>query len=282
MAPQDPISSMSSATIPFLNVARPVGITAPMNVVVPSVAESGFIPLTPELFRTGNITIHEDAPMEIQATVQNGVQNPILGALLSNGNGQHRNDQSDGPLRLLCQGRELTMDLDEKSVLEIGLRDNSIIHVQSGGGHGTVKVGHHGTLTHGIRDHSPGQIGGPRDKIIQGAAPPDPASMPMALLSTPNNWKLLMDLIKLLIEKSSTVRENFSGDCVAKNFSFLGNSGFGNEMSHVELPSLGTYSAFANVSALRGRISSRIGHGSGRVVVRNRSGFEIALGTTFR
>lgn len=189
-----------------VNVNRPVAITAPMNVVVPSVPESGFVPFTPDL-KAPNITVQEELIVDGHATGQNGVQNPILGALLSNNNGSHRNGhQVDaGPLRLLCQGRELTADLDEKSVLEIGLRDGSIIHVQAGGAQSNIKVGHHGSLTQGLlRDHSPGQIG-IRDKSIQGAPPPDPASMPMALLSTPDNWQLLMNLIKLLIEKASTV-----------------------------------------------------------------------------
>ncbi|RWS31314.1 hypothetical protein B4U80_00975 [Leptotrombidium deliense] len=45
---------------------------------------------------------------------------------------KHQNLPVDGPLRLLTQGQELTQDLDEKSLLEVGFKDMQLLYVSVG------------------------------------------------------------------------------------------------------------------------------------------------------
>ncbi|XP_067617273.1 ubiquitin carboxyl-terminal hydrolase puf [Eurosta solidaginis] len=51
-----------------------------------------------------------------------GVSAPVLGLLLS-----------DGPLRIITQGQELTSDYDERSLGDAGFKDNQIVYVSLGG-----------------------------------------------------------------------------------------------------------------------------------------------------
>lgn len=51
-----------------------------------------------------------------------GVAAPVLGLLLS-----------EGPLRIITQGQELTSDYDERSLGDAGFKDNQIVYVSLGG-----------------------------------------------------------------------------------------------------------------------------------------------------
>ncbi|XP_034127627.1 ubiquitin carboxyl-terminal hydrolase puf isoform X1 [Drosophila guanche] len=53
---------------------------------------------------------------------QTGTAAPVLGLLLS-----------DGPLRIITQGQELTSDYDERSLGDAGFKDNQIVYVSLGG-----------------------------------------------------------------------------------------------------------------------------------------------------
>ncbi|CAD6995071.1 unnamed protein product [Ceratitis capitata] len=56
------------------------------------------------------------------STSSSGVSAPVLGLLLS-----------DGPLRIITQGQELTSDYDERSLGDAGFKDNQIVYVSLGG-----------------------------------------------------------------------------------------------------------------------------------------------------
>nr|NP_651275.1 puffyeye, isoform D [Drosophila melanogaster]Q9VC56.2 RecName: Full=Ubiquitin carboxyl-terminal hydrolase puf; AltName: Full=Protein puffyeye [Drosophila melanogaster]AAF56319.2 puffyeye, isoform D [Drosophila melanogaster] len=55
-------------------------------------------------------------------SLQTGLAAPVLGLLLS-----------DGPLRIITQGQELTSDYDERSLGDAGFKDNQIVYVSLGG-----------------------------------------------------------------------------------------------------------------------------------------------------
>ncbi|EDW39044.1 GL13871 [Drosophila persimilis] len=55
-------------------------------------------------------------------SLQTGMAAPVLGLLLS-----------DGPLRIITQGQELTSDYDERSLGDAGFKDNQIVYVSLGG-----------------------------------------------------------------------------------------------------------------------------------------------------
>ncbi|XP_020817577.1 ubiquitin carboxyl-terminal hydrolase 34 [Drosophila serrata] len=55
-------------------------------------------------------------------SLQTGLVAPVLGLLLS-----------DGPLRIITQGQELTSDYDERSLGDAGFKDNQIVYVSLGG-----------------------------------------------------------------------------------------------------------------------------------------------------
>ncbi|XP_001998517.3 ubiquitin carboxyl-terminal hydrolase puf [Drosophila mojavensis] len=55
-------------------------------------------------------------------SLQSGMAAPVLGLLLS-----------DGPLRIITQGQELTSDYDERSLGDAGFKDNQIVYVSLGG-----------------------------------------------------------------------------------------------------------------------------------------------------
>ncbi|EDV93130.1 ubiquitin carboxyl-terminal hydrolase puf [Drosophila grimshawi] len=55
-------------------------------------------------------------------SLQSGMTAPVLGLLLS-----------DGPLRIITQGQELTSDYDERTLGDAGFKDNQIVYVSLGG-----------------------------------------------------------------------------------------------------------------------------------------------------
>ncbi|KAM8704007.1 hypothetical protein ACLKA7_008606 [Drosophila subpalustris] len=55
-------------------------------------------------------------------SLQSGMAAPVLGLLLS-----------DGPLRIITQGQELTSDYDERTLGDAGFKDNQIVYVSLGG-----------------------------------------------------------------------------------------------------------------------------------------------------
>ncbi|XP_030376197.1 ubiquitin carboxyl-terminal hydrolase puf [Scaptodrosophila lebanonensis] len=58
----------------------------------------------------------------LQCNANSGIAAPVLGLLLS-----------DGPLRIITQGQELTSDYDERSLGDAGFKDNQIVYVSLGG-----------------------------------------------------------------------------------------------------------------------------------------------------
>ncbi|XP_037949040.1 ubiquitin carboxyl-terminal hydrolase puf isoform X2 [Teleopsis dalmanni] len=58
----------------------------------------------------------------LQGNSNSGVSAPVLGLLLS-----------EGPLRIITQGQELTSEYDERSLSDAGFKDNQIVYVSLGG-----------------------------------------------------------------------------------------------------------------------------------------------------
>lgn len=55
-------------------------------------------------------------------TNNSGQTAPVLGHLLS-----------DGPLRIITQGQEITSEYDERSLIDVGFKDNQMVYVSQGG-----------------------------------------------------------------------------------------------------------------------------------------------------
>ncbi|XP_059086581.1 ubiquitin carboxyl-terminal hydrolase puf-like [Tigriopus californicus] len=113
--------------------------------------------------------------------VNGGGSSPLFGAMLN-----------EGPLRIITQGQELSTDLDEKSLMEMGFKDMQMVFVSQGAMRG-------------------GPIGTPPK---QTDLPPFPGreKMPMNLLLFPIHFEQLFELMQSLSE----VRvKNDSGHLVA-------------------------------------------------------------------
>lgn len=58
----------------------------------------------------------------LQGSIKNSGGAPVLGNLLS-----------DGPLRIITQGQEITSEYDERSLIDVGFKDNQMVYVSQGG-----------------------------------------------------------------------------------------------------------------------------------------------------
>lgn len=58
----------------------------------------------------------------LQGTIKSSGGAPVLGNLLS-----------DGPLRIITQGQEITSEYDERSLIDVGFKDNQMVYVSLGG-----------------------------------------------------------------------------------------------------------------------------------------------------
>ena len=110
---------------------------------------------------------------------------PLLGSLLT-----------EGPLRLITQGQEVSSDADEKSLVELGFKDFQVVFVSQGAGN-TNRGGNRGMQ---------GDIG---------IAPfPGKDNMPMNLLLLPVHFDQLFSLMQRLSDMRFNIgkdRENNSG-----------------------------------------------------------------------
>ncbi|XP_058056030.1 ubiquitin carboxyl-terminal hydrolase puf [Anopheles bellator] len=69
----------------------------------------------------GNIPVPNCTPTEAKTT-PGGNTAPVLGLLLN-----------DGPLRIITQGQEITSEYDERSLADVGFKDNQMVYVSLGG-----------------------------------------------------------------------------------------------------------------------------------------------------
>ncbi|CAG2184313.1 unnamed protein product, partial [Oppiella nova] len=86
---------------------------------------------------------------------------------------------SDGPLRLLTQGQEITHDFDEKQLAEVGFKDMQIVFVSVGMARSFRK----------FRDHS---------EPASTLPPPPKDRIPSILLLQPQNFEKLFTLMQQL------------------------------------------------------------------------------------
>ncbi|XP_035782430.1 ubiquitin carboxyl-terminal hydrolase puf-like isoform X2 [Anopheles albimanus] len=63
-----------------------------------------------------------NSPCPPATTAANGSPAPVLGLLLN-----------DGPLRIITQGQEITSEYDERSLADVGFKDNQMVYVSLGG-----------------------------------------------------------------------------------------------------------------------------------------------------
>lgn len=96
-----------------------------------------------------------------------GVAAPVLGFLLS-----------EGPLRIITQGQEITSDYDERTIADVGFKDNQMVYVSLGGRGGSRR--------RETFDHPSLQ-----------AAPPKEC-LPTVLLLQPNYFEELFNLMQKL------------------------------------------------------------------------------------
>uniref|UniRef100_T1K3V7 USP domain-containing protein n=1 Tax=Tetranychus urticae TaxID=32264 RepID=T1K3V7_TETUR len=105
------------------------------------------------------------------------------------GSSEDEKQAFDGPLRLLSQGQELTHDLDEKTLAEMGCKDNQVVYVSIGVSRPSRKL---------------------RDTIDPASLlPPPPKNrLPSILLLQPNYFEQLFSLMQLLgsMKSSSSTR----------------------------------------------------------------------------
>lgn len=98
----------------------------------------------------------------------------VLGALLH-----------EGPIRMITQGQELTSDFDEKTLQELGFKDNQMIFISIGANRSNRK-----------RSES-------ETPILE---PPPKNSVPMLLLLRPTYFEQLFDLMHTLSEMKTQVK----------------------------------------------------------------------------
>uniref|UniRef100_A0A182R156 ubiquitinyl hydrolase 1 n=1 Tax=Anopheles farauti TaxID=69004 RepID=A0A182R156_9DIPT len=75
-------------------------------------------PQTKGAASTGNVSTSSSEPNSTSA----GSPAPVLGLLLN-----------DGPLRIITQGQEITSEYDERSLADVGFKDNQMVYVSLGG-----------------------------------------------------------------------------------------------------------------------------------------------------
>ncbi|XP_037912392.1 ubiquitin carboxyl-terminal hydrolase puf isoform X3 [Hermetia illucens] len=97
---------------------------------------------------------------------QSGIAAPVLGLLLS-----------EGPLRIITQGQELTSDYDERSLGDVGFKDNQIVYLSLSG---------RGTRRKDAQDHPSLQ------------PPPPKECLPTVLLLQPKYFEELFRLMQTL------------------------------------------------------------------------------------
>lgn len=118
----------------------------------------------------------ENLQGESQSTSNTGVQAPVLGYLLS-----------EGPLRIITQGQELTSDYDDRPLGEVGFKDNQIVYVSLGG--------------RGARRKEPSD-----HPTLQ--PPPSRENLPTVLLLQPCYFEELFNLMQILGDMRSKGKAN--------------------------------------------------------------------------
>lgn len=102
---------------------------------------------------------------------QTGAEAPVLGLLLS-----------EGPLRIITQGQEITSEYDERSLADVGFKDNQMVYVSLGG--------------RSVRKKEPND-----HPSLQ--PPPPKECLPTVLLLQPNYFEELFKLMQTLGDMKS-------------------------------------------------------------------------------
>ncbi|XP_015123639.1 ubiquitin carboxyl-terminal hydrolase 34 [Diachasma alloeum] len=106
--------------------------------------------------------------------------NSVLGTLLT-----------DGPIRMITQGQELTFDYDEKTLQEMGFKDGQLVFISLGASGGRGNVGNRGK----------------RDMDSPSLLPPPPREcLPTLLLLRPQYFEQLFTLMRTLSAMKSSVK----------------------------------------------------------------------------
>lgn len=114
-------------------------------------------------------------PESLAGCSAGGTNSTVLGTLLT-----------DGPIRMITQGQELTFDFDEKTLQEMGFKDGQLVFISLGAS------GARGGNVSGAR-------GGKRDVDSASLLPPPPReSLPTLLLLRPKYFEQLFTLMRTL------------------------------------------------------------------------------------
>lgn len=111
----------------------------------------------------------------------------VLGSLLA-----------DGPIRMITQGQELTIDYDEKTLQETGFKDGQLVFISFGAGRGSGSGG--GNVA--------GRCGGKRGDVETPSLLPPPSKdcLPTLLLLRPQYFEQLFTLMRTLSGMKSCVK----------------------------------------------------------------------------
>ncbi|XP_012254828.2 ubiquitin carboxyl-terminal hydrolase 34 [Athalia rosae] len=121
----------------------------------------------------------EEKNSPISVTSNSNGSSSVLGSLLT-----------DGPIRMITQGQELTIDFDEKTLQEMGFKDGQLVFISLGAGRGN------GSGRCGKRDiDSPSLL-----------PPPPRESLPTLLLLRPQYFEQLFTLMRTLSAMKTTVK----------------------------------------------------------------------------